>query len=210
VIAAAQRFGARGVGVEIDPNLVQTSRERAITAGVGDRASFLWQDLFETDLREATAVMIYLLPEVNLRLRPKLLAELRPGTPVVSHDFDMGDWRPDRTLRVRAPDRVHALHLWVVPVQLEGTWTLEIAAPSGAQHSTLKLGQRYQRLSGTLRGASGTASLEGTVRGEEVSFEARGDATLRFRGRAGRDGLAGMVEVGSGPAAAMHPWTARR
>ena len=115
VIAAAREFGARGVGVEIEAKLVQDSRENALKAGVADRTQFLWQDIFQTDIAAATVVALYLSPEVNLKLRPKLLRELRPGTRVVSHDFDMGDWRPARTVRVKGPTREHAIYLWTVP-----------------------------------------------------------------------------------------------
>jgi SAM-dependent methyltransferase len=115
VIAAAREFGARGVGVEIDAKLVQDSRENALKAGVSDRAEFLWQDIFQTDIASATVVALYLRQDVNLKLRPKLLRELRPGTRVVSHDFDMADWRPDRTVRVKGPTREHVIYLWTVP-----------------------------------------------------------------------------------------------
>jgi SAM-dependent methyltransferase len=115
VIAAARRFGARGVGVELDARLVQDSRESALKAGVSDRTEFLWQDIFQTDIAPATVVTLYLRQDVNLKLRPKLLRELRPGTRVVSHDFDMGDWRPERIVRVKGPTREHVLYLWIVP-----------------------------------------------------------------------------------------------
>jgi SAM-dependent methyltransferase len=115
VIAAARKFGARGVGVELEAKLVQDSRESALKAGVADRTQFLWQDIFQTDVAPATVVAIYLSPELNLKLRPKLLRELRPGARIVSHDFDMGDWPPTRTLRVKGPTREHTIHLWIVP-----------------------------------------------------------------------------------------------
>ena len=115
VITAARRFAARGVGVEIDAKLVQDSRESALKAGVADRVQFLWQDLFQADLARATVVTLYLRQDVNLKLRPTLLRELRPGTRVVSHDFDMGDWPPDRTVRITGPTREHVLYLWTVP-----------------------------------------------------------------------------------------------
>jgi trans-aconitate methyltransferase len=115
VIAAAREFGARGVGVEIEAGLVQDSRESALKAGVADRTQFLWQDIFQTDIAPATVVMLYLRQDVNLKLRPKLLDELRPGTRIVSHDFDMGDWRPHRTVRVKGPTREHVIYLWIVP-----------------------------------------------------------------------------------------------
>jgi SAM-dependent methyltransferase len=114
VITAAKRFGTRGVGVDIDPVRVKEARENAVKAGVTDRVKFLQQDLFETDFREATVVTLYLLPEVNLRLRPKLLSDLKPGTRVVSHNYDMGDWTPLKTLQVRVPEE-HTIYYWVVP-----------------------------------------------------------------------------------------------
>jgi SAM-dependent methyltransferase len=117
VIAAAREFGARGVGVELEPKLVQDSRESALKAGVADRTQFLWQDIFQADVAPATVVALYLSPELNLKLRPKLLRELRPGARIVSHDFDMGDWPPTRTLRVNGPTREHAIHLWIVPAR---------------------------------------------------------------------------------------------
>jgi SAM-dependent methyltransferase len=114
VIAAARDFGARAVGVELDGRLVQDSRESALKEGVADRASFVWQDIFQADLTRATVVALYLSPDLNLKLRPKLLRELRRGARIVSHDFGMGDWRPARTLRVQGPAREHAIHLWIV------------------------------------------------------------------------------------------------
>jgi SAM-dependent methyltransferase len=103
VITAAKEFGARGVGVDIDPALVREARENAVKAGVADKVKFIQQDLFETDIREATVVTLYLWPEINLRLRPKLLSDLKPGTRVVSHNHDMGDWKPQKTIRMRIP-----------------------------------------------------------------------------------------------------------
>jgi tRNA A58 N-methylase Trm61 len=119
VIVAAKRFGARGLGVEIVPDLVKKSRENAAKAGVAERAEFREQDLFETDLSKATVVTLYLLPEVNLQLRPRL-QKLKPGTRIVSHDWDMGDWKPDRTVEVDAPDKTigrekkSRIHLWII------------------------------------------------------------------------------------------------
>jgi len=115
VIAAAREFGARGVGVEIDPALVAESRAVARRLGLGERARFVEQDLFAVELGEATVVTLYLSPELNRRLRPRLIAELRPGSRVVSHDFDMGDWKPDRVVRLHDDGREHLLHLWTIP-----------------------------------------------------------------------------------------------
>ena len=103
-ITAAKQFGTRGVGVDIDPARVIEARANAVKAGVADKVKFMQQDLFETDIKEATVVTLYLLPDVNLRLRPKLLAELKPGTRVVSHNYDMGDWKPLQTITVKVPE----------------------------------------------------------------------------------------------------------
>ena len=128
VITAAKEFGTRGVGVDIDPDLIREARENAVKAGVADKVKFLQQDLFETDIREATVVTLYLWPEINLRLRPKLLSDLKPGTRVVSHNHDMGDWKPLKTVRVRVPHEYlisktlnmrvphqHKIYYWIVP-----------------------------------------------------------------------------------------------
>jgi SAM-dependent methyltransferase len=114
VITAAQQFGARGVGVEIDPQLVRQARSQARLAGVTDRVTFRQGNLFETDLREATVVTLYLEPDLNLRLRPKLFLQLDPGDRVVSHDFDMGAWTPTRVDTVAGS----IIHLWTIPAQL--------------------------------------------------------------------------------------------
>ena len=130
VITAAKEFGTRGVGVEIDPALVKEARENAVKAGVADKVKFIQQDLFETDIREATVVTLYLWPEINLRLRPKLLTDLRPGTRVVSHNHDMGNWKPQKTIKMRIPHEYvisktlnmriphqHKIYYWVVPAR---------------------------------------------------------------------------------------------
>ena len=117
VIAAARDFGARGVGIEIDPSLVAYSQEQARKAGVADRVTFRADDLFEVNLADATVVALYLSYDMNLRLRPKLFRELRAGSRIVSHDFDMGDWAPSRTIRVPSRDRTSTVFLWVIPLK---------------------------------------------------------------------------------------------
>ncbi|HEV3471257.1 MAG TPA: class I SAM-dependent methyltransferase [Pyrinomonadaceae bacterium] len=113
VITAAKRYGARGVGIDIDPERIKESEANAVQAGVTDRVKFMVQDLFEADFKEATVVTLYLLPSINLKLRPKLLADLKPGTRVVSHAFDMGDWKPDKTSEADG----RPVYLWVVPAK---------------------------------------------------------------------------------------------
>jgi len=169
VIAAAQLHGARGLGVEIVPALVERSLENARRAGVAERSEFRVQDLFATDLARATVITMYLLPEVNLQLRPRLLA-LKPGTRIVSHDWDLGDWRPDRTLTVAVPDKPvgldkqSRLHLWTVPAAVQGKW----CGPAG---QVLDITQRYQRLQ--IDFAGGMPSLAAALQGYELYADAR-------------------------------------
>jgi ribosomal protein L11 methylase PrmA len=111
VITAAQKFGTRGTGIDINPERIREANENAKNAGVTDRVKFVQQDLFKTSLKDATVVTLYLLPSVNLQLRPKLLQELKPGTRIVSHAFDMGDWKPERELDVNG----RKVYYWVVP-----------------------------------------------------------------------------------------------
>lgn len=168
VITAAKRFGASGLGVEIVPDLVDRSRDNARRAGVAARTEFRVQDLFATDLSKAGVITMYLLPDVNLQLRPRLLA-LAPGTRIVSHDWDMGDWTPDRTVTVDVPDKAigrdkfSRVHLWVVPAALQGRWC------RGADR--LELTQRFQAVSAVLtRPATPGAALvfDGRVQGHEL------------------------------------------
>lgn len=115
VITAARQFGTRGIGVDIDPRRISESNQNAEREGVTDRVQFQERDLFEMDLSEATVVTLYLLPNVNMRLRPKLLRELRPGARVVSHNYDMGDWKPNRTIDMSKEGGHHIVYYWVVP-----------------------------------------------------------------------------------------------
>ncbi len=111
VITAAKDFGARGVGIDINPERIKESRENAKAAGVTDRVVFRLEDLFEANIKEATVVTLYLLPSLNVKLRPKLWKDLKPGTRIVSHDFDMGDWKPEKTVNVDH----HTIYFWTVP-----------------------------------------------------------------------------------------------
>jgi SAM-dependent methyltransferase len=203
VIAAARDFGARSVGVELNPELVQTSRERAAMAGVADRARFLWQDIFETPLDDASVVALYLREDVNLRLQPKLL-QLAPGTRIVSHDFRMGAWVPDHVEKVRGPERVHTIYLWTVPADVVGRWTGTLRGRAGERPAVLDLAQRYQQLIGTLH-LDGTQTLiTGQVEGTRLTILAdRMTLVARVEGEEAKGDL-------SGPDGAIGRWTARR
>jgi SAM-dependent methyltransferase len=179
VILAAKRFGATGLGVEIDPELVRQSIRNARDAGVAARVTFREQDLFQTDLSVATVITMYLLPQVNLQLRPAVLA-LKAGTRVVSHDWDMGDWKPDRTSVVPVPDKKVGLeksskvHLWVVPAQVEGLW----CGTGPLSEFSLRLSQRYQEVQGSLARRDRVRSIEGRVEGATLRTHATRHGSL--------------------------------
>lgn len=116
-ITAAKKYGVRAVGIDINPERIAEANQNAKKAGVTNQVQFRQQDLFETNLGEATVVTLYLLPDINVKLRPQLFKQLKPGTRIVSHDFDMGEWKPDKVLQVKGPTREHTLYYWVVPQQ---------------------------------------------------------------------------------------------
>ena len=206
IVIAAARRGARGVGIELDPALVEESRASADTAGVGPRTEFRRADLFATDLRPATVVTLYLGRELNLRLRPVFLRHLRPGTRVVSQAFDMGDWQPDSVVTVRSREvAATPIHLWVIPAPVAGRWAVTIGAPgAAAERLELTLSQRHQAV-------SGSANLDGTtirladirLRGDSLAFSL---GERRFAGRVLGDTARGSV-TGAGGA---HQWQASR
>ena len=166
VITAARRFGARGLGVEIVPDLVERSRQTARRAAVETRARFLEQDLFKTDLSQASVITMYLLPDVNLQLRPALLA-LKPGTRIVSHDWDMGDWKPDRTVTLSVPektigrDKISRVHLWRVPAPVDGLW----CGPGGARW---QITQRFQFVDVAIGAEADRQSAPGRLAGDRM------------------------------------------
>ena len=179
VITAAKR-GLRAQGVEYNPDMVALSQRNAKEAGVSDKATFVKADLFETDFSKAQVVTMFLLPSINLRLRPKIL-EMKPGTRIVSNTFTMDDWQADETSQVTedCTSWCTAL-LWIVPAKVEGTWQL----PQGA----LTLTQKYQMVSGTL---GGTAISDGRLRGEEITFTAGG---AKYTGRVNGSTMSGTVQ----------------
>jgi protein-L-isoaspartate O-methyltransferase len=189
VIAAAQKFGARGVGIELDGALVQKSRDNARRAGVADRVSFVQGDVLASDISGASVVTVYLLPGLINRLQPRFLEHLRPGTRIVSHAFAMTGWKPDRweTMRI-AKDHPgqgveSTLYLWIVPAEVRGVWQA-----SGTQ---LRIHQNFQEieLEGRLLGRELTSS-RASLHGREIAWEANG---LRFRGRMDGDLIAGEL-----------------
>jgi hypothetical protein len=183
---------------------------------VAERVTFLWSDLFRSDISAASVVTLYLRDDVNLRLRPKLLHDLAPGTRVVSHDYGMGEWTPDRVVRLRGPDREHVLNYWVIPADVAGTWRSSEPAPAreGGPAAVL-LEQRFQRVTGTLSIGGETRALIGTVTANRLRFSAPrtapgGAEALSFEGTITGDRLAGTVAIPGPSGTRVRPWLARR
>ncbi len=204
VIGAAER-GARGHGVELDPDLVTLARGRAEEAGVADRVRFLEGDIFDADLGQATVVTAYLFPEANLRLRPKLLAELAPGTRVVSNAFDMGDWVPDGRVYGRTSG---GAMLWIIPARVAGDWAFELSG----RHFRMSIEQRYQMPMVRLTEGTATARvLDATLSGRKFSLMATMNGQrLAFNGIAGDDSIAGFALLESEDDFDSRKWVARR
>ncbi|MFC2168369.1 class I SAM-dependent methyltransferase [Acidobacteriota bacterium] len=148
VISAARDYGTQGVGIDLDPQRIKECHENAITAGVEDHVQFFQTDLFEADFSEASVVALYLLTENNLRLRPKFLKELIPGSRIVSHDYDMGRWKADKEILIEEDWEIHAVYFWIVPANVSGTWTWSMPTESGNKTFTLNLEQYFQHVSG--------------------------------------------------------------
>ncbi|MGE3513239.1 MAG: class I SAM-dependent methyltransferase, partial [Vicinamibacterales bacterium] len=172
VITAAKR-GATAVGIEYNPDMVELSRRNARAAGVGGKATFLKADIFETDLSKATVITMFLLPQINMKLRPKIL-DLKPGTRVVSNTFTMEDWTPDDTYNVAQPEGTSASTepcvswctalLWIVPAKVEGTWRVG--------QGELSLTQTFQNVSGTLKTGGNSIAVSGKLTGDQITFNA--------------------------------------
>ena len=207
VITAAQERGARGFGVELNTTLVDSSNEAARKAGVAERARFFARDLFETDIGQASVLSMYLLPEVNLQLRPRILARLKPGTRVVSHDWDMGEWQPDAKAVLKGlakpvmPVSASTVYLWIVPAKVAGVWEvrLEAATPEAMQ---IEFAQRFQEISGLARRSNGRTMLQSAyLRGAEIRFAIidetrRPSEPLQFFGRVYGDTMEGSMGNG--------------
>lgn len=237
VITAASKFGCRGVGIDIDPNRIKESRENAIVAGVSDRVQFIQMDLFEADISEATVVTLYLLSEVNLRLRPKLFRELNPGTRIVSHEFSMGEWEADASSSAKTEEGywdepiedfwneftldywgMHTVYFWIIPGNVTGTWKLRIPEISIKNDFTLKLDQKFQQVKG--KAFEGTSSIplfikDEKIKGNRLEFtierKRRGQIeSLHFEGIARGHTMQGTLKIEGASEEPEIKWKARR
>ena len=164
VITAAKR-GSKALGIEYNPDMVELSKRNAAKEGVSDKATFQKADLFESDFSQAQVITMFLLPSINVKLRPKIL-NLKPGTRIVSNSFDMEDWKPDQTENVEGCSNWCTAHLWIVPAKVDGSWKL----PQGE----LTIKQTFQMISGTLKNGSASSQISGKLNGDQISFSAGG------------------------------------
>jgi precorrin-6B methylase 2 len=197
-IAAARDHGARAVGIDIDPQRISEARENAKKAGVEDKVEFKQENLFETPIKDADVITMYLLTSVNLKLRPRLLEELRPGTRLVSHAFDMGDWEPD----VRETVDGRSVYKWVVPAKVSGRWAVQY----GERSFTLDIDQQYQMLSGKATVGEKDVPIEnGKLDGANIVFTLEvGGQPETFAGKVNGDRIEG------GASATGKGWTATK
>lgn len=219
IVIEAARRGARGLGVDIEPNLVRVATENAKRAGVADRARFEVRDIFDTDLSRASVVAFYLLPELNARLLPRLLA-LKPGTRIVSHDGGIGDWPSDERLAMRVPEKPvgvdgsSVVELWVVPADARGRWVSEV--PEHGGRWTFSIAQRYQALDIEVRAQARDVLVRASrLRGTEVKVVVTGIVGTQawshlFEGHVDGGRIEGKLSVSDGNRTRTYPWTATR
>ena len=221
VVTAAKKYGARGFGVDLNPVRIREAVENAMQNGVSDRAEFYQRNLFETDLSAASVITMYLLPRVNMELRPRLL-DLTPGTRIVSHDFDMDDWKPEETVHMDVKQKygnaggTSSVYFYIVPAKVAGVWRWQQVVGGKPQHYELALEQKFQVVSGTLR-INGTplkiadAKLRGDQLGFNVTADLNGAATKQtFSGRVSGDNLFGSVVLSGARGQSQLEWIAAR
>ena len=221
VVTAAKKYNARGFGVDLNPKRIAEANDNARKAGVTDKVQFHRTDLFEADLAQASIITMYLLPRVNLELRPKLL-DLKPGTRIVSHDFSMGDWKADHHEQVEASDKyggsagVSDIFLWIVPAKVAGAWRSELQVRGKPAAYDFTLEQQYQSASGTARINGQSVPLQNVrVNGDLLSFELTAEVegmTIKhaFSGRVEGANIGGAAELAAPRLQARTDWYATR
>jgi SAM-dependent methyltransferase len=219
VIEAAKRYGVRGLGVDLDPQLVRLARDNAREAGVDGLARFETKDFFELDFGGADIISAYLLPEVNLKLLPRLL-KMKPGTRIVTHDYDMGPWGYDEMMELPLAEKLvgpmgrSKMFLFVVPADARGTWTSELPQHGGRWR--FRIEQKYQVLDVTAHAGAAEQAVRGTrLRGEEIRMVMSGlvagkPSTQAFKGRVQRERIEGEVTITDGDESRTLPWKATR
>lgn len=210
VIAAAKR-GASGHGIDLDPERVAEARERAEKEGVADQIMFMEQNIFDTDFSEASVITMYLLPSVNKKLRPELLDKLQPGTEVVSHSFDMGEWKPDKEIVVSDENgtETHDVYYWVIPAKANGTWNW---THNGTQFS-LNVDQKFQEITVDLTNENGTSFniKKAQLQGKRITIRAsNGNQHYILSGRVEGNTILGMMQYHNGENKTFSKWSASK
>ena len=220
VIEAAKRYGTHGLGVDLDPRLVKLARDNARAAGVETLARFEVQDFFELDMRGANIVTAYLLPEVNLKLMPRLLEQLKPGARIVTHDYDMGPWQPDEMIELPVAEKLvgplgrSRVYLFMVPAHAAGSWRSELPDHGGTWE--FRVSQKYQILEVKARAGAREQAVRGArLRGEEIRLVTTGVVGERpfnhvFRGMVKGDRIDGEVTISNGDNLRSLTWKATR
>jgi len=180
-VITAAKHGSKALGIEYNPEMVELSKRNAAQEGVSDKASFMKADLFESDFSQAQVITMFLLPSINLKLRPKIL-DLKPGTRIVSNSFDMDDWKPDQTENVAGCTNWCTAHLWIVPAKVDGNWKM----PQGE----LAIKQTFQVISGTLKNGSNSSAINGKLNGDQITFTAGG---TQYTGRVNGSSIEGTA-----------------
>jgi hypothetical protein len=180
-VITAAKHGSKALGIEYNPEMVELSKRNAAKEGVSDKASFMKADLFESDFSQAQVITMFLLPSINLKLRPKIL-DLKPGTRIVSNSFDMDDWKPDQTENVAGCTNWCTAHLWIVPAKVDGNWKM----PQGE----LAIKQTFQVISGTLKNGTSSSAINGKLNGDQITFTAGG---TQYTGRVNGSSIEGTA-----------------
>lgn len=220
VISAAKKYGAKALGVDLDTYLLKVANEAARKEGVTDRVTFREQNLFETDFSAATVISTYLLPEMNLRLRSKIM-RMKPGTRVVAHDYSMGDWYPDEQKTLIVPEKkvgnpgISYIFHWVVPALAAGVWqsTLNIDGKDVPYEFTME--QFFQNIDGPARAGGITGEMRGKMSGENIRFSVTGKGAQKivrheFEGKLAGETISGLARIGEGAGAKQVAWNAKR
>ena len=208
VIAAAKR-GASGHGIDLDPERVKEARQNATKAGIADQIMFIEGNIFETDFSEASVITMYLLPSVNKKLRPDLLSKLEPGTEIVSHSFDMGDWEPDKEVIVSQDDgaRTHEIYYWVIPAKVGGTWNWS----HNGTNFEMDISQKYQEITVNLSDSNGRSYniQKAQLQGKRLTIRAKnGNQNYIISGRVEGDQIKGMLQHHNGDNKTFNSWSA--
>ncbi len=218
VITAASKFGARGFGVDLDTYLLKLANQNAKQAGVTDKVHFVEENLFRTDLSRATVITSYLLPEMNLKLRPKLMA-LKPGTRIVAHDYHFGEWDPEEQRELVVPEKkvgtpgISYVFSYVVPAQVPGKWQSVVSIGGRETPMEFSLQQEFQEIEGKVEIRDRSADLRGRILGERIRLIAGGRSGLprhEFTGQIGNGVITGTLIIGEGASRQQAAWTARQ